>query len=202
MLRLFSKHSVRHVPSLLSKKIYSSDSEGGHTSISCNSTSFRANSVNLIETQTSQRSTMLYFNDGSSWLIVRYIYSFDSEGARPTRTTFTITQALDCQRLIGMSIRDKTPLNFHNEQIVFCEGKWERQISLAGQISLFGHIGLDGIIGLVGQTGLVGLVGQIGSVGHIGLIGHIELICFVDLNSLLSKSALITTSSLLQLLPS
>ena len=127
---------------------------------------------------------MLYFNDGSSWLIVRYIYSLDSEGAHSTRTTFTITQALDCQRLIVMSIRDKIPLNFHNEQIVFREGEWERQISLAGQISLFGHIGLDGIIGLVGQTGLVGLVGQIGSVGHIGLIGLIELICFVDLNSL------------------
>jgi hypothetical protein len=166
------------------KNIYSSDSEGAHTAISCNSTFFGANLVKLIETQTSQRNTMVYFNDGSSWLIVGYIYSLDSEGARFTRTTFTITQALDCQRLIVMSIRDKIPLNFHNEQIVFREGEWERQISLAGQISLVGHIGLDGIIGFVRQTGLVGLVGQIDSVGHIGLIGLIELICFVDLNSL------------------
>jgi hypothetical protein len=132
----------------------------------------------------SQQSTMLYFNGGSFRLIVGYIYSSNSEGAHSTRTTFMITQALDCQRLIVMSIRDKIPLNFHYEQIVFREGEWERQISLAGKISLVGHIRLDDIFGLVGQTDLIGFVGQIGSVSHIGLIGLIELICFVDLNSL------------------
>ena len=71
-----------------------------------------------------QRSTMLYFNDGSSQLIVRYIYSSDSEGACSTPTTLTITQALDCQRLIATSISNKIPFNFHNEQIVFREEEW------------------------------------------------------------------------------
>jgi hypothetical protein len=138
---------------------------------------------------------MLYFNDGSSQLIVGYIYSSDSEGAHSTPTTLTITQALDCQRLIATSISDKIPFNFHNEQIVFREGEWEvkddgdvivkqQLLILVGQISRAGHIRLDNIIGRIGQTGLVGLVGQIGSVGHIGIIGLIKPICLADLNSL------------------
>jgi hypothetical protein len=48
------------------KYIYSSDSEGAKTAIPCKSTTFGANSVKLIETRTSQQSTMLYFNGGSS----------------------------------------------------------------------------------------------------------------------------------------
>jgi hypothetical protein len=89
------------------------------------STTFVANSVKLIETRTSQRSTMLFFNGGSSHLIVEYIYSSNSEGAHSPPTTFMITQALDCQRLIVTSIRDKIPFNFCIEQIVFHKGEWE-----------------------------------------------------------------------------
>ncbi len=159
------------------------------------STTFGANSVKLIEMRRSQRGTMLFFNGGSSRLIVKYIYSSNSEGAHSPPITFTITQVLNCQRLIVTSIRDKIPFNFCDEQIVFFKEEWEKKddsnvinkqnlIGLAGQISLVGHIRLDGIIGLVGQTGLIGLVGQIGSVDHIGLIGLIKPICFIDLNSL------------------
>jgi hypothetical protein len=90
------------------------------SSISVNA---KANSAKLNETPMSQQSTLLYFNGGSSWLIVEYIYSLNSEGARSPPTTFMITQALDCQRLIVTSIRDKIPFNFCNEQIVFCEGE-------------------------------------------------------------------------------
>jgi len=86
------------------KYIYSLDSEGAETATSCKSTTFGANSVELIETRTSQQSTMLYFNGGSSRLTVGYIYSSNSEGVRFPPTTFTITQALDCQRLIVVFI--------------------------------------------------------------------------------------------------
>ena len=79
------------------------------SSISVNA---KANSAKLNETPMSQQSTLLYFNGGSSWLIVEYIYSLNSEGARSPPTTFMITQALDCQRLIVTSIRDKIPFNF------------------------------------------------------------------------------------------
>ncbi len=79
------------------------------SSISVNT---KANSAKLNETPTSQWSTLLYFNGSSSRLIVEYIYSSNSEGARSPPTTFTITQALDCQRLIVMSIRDKILFNF------------------------------------------------------------------------------------------
>jgi hypothetical protein len=48
------------------------------SSISINA---KANSAKLNETSTSQRSTLLYFNGGSSQLIVEYIYSSNSEGA-------------------------------------------------------------------------------------------------------------------------
>ena len=142
----------------------------------------------------SQQSTLLYFNGGSSRLIGKYIYSSNSEGARSTPTTLLITQALDYQRLIVMSINNKIPFNFCNEQILFCEGEWKvkddgnvivkQQLILVGQISCAGHIAPDNIIGCVGQTGFVGLVGQIGSVGHIGLIGLIKPICLTNLNSL------------------
>jgi hypothetical protein len=90
------------------------------SSISINA---KANSAKSNETSMSQQSTLLYFNDGSSRLIVEYIYSLNSEGARSPPTTFMITQAIDCQRLIVKSIRDKIPFNFCNEQIVFCEGE-------------------------------------------------------------------------------
>jgi hypothetical protein len=53
-------------------------------------------------------------------LIVRF------EGAHSLPTTCLITQALNYQRLIITSIRDKIPFTFHDEQIVFCEGEWEK----------------------------------------------------------------------------
>jgi hypothetical protein len=49
------------------------------SSISVNA---KANSAKLNETPTSQQSTLLYFNSGSSRLIVEYIYSSNSEGAQ------------------------------------------------------------------------------------------------------------------------
>jgi hypothetical protein len=59
------------------------------SSISANT---KANSAKLNETPTSQPSTLLYFNSGSSRLIVKYIYSSDSEGANTaiscSKTTF------------------------------------------------------------------------------------------------------------------
>jgi hypothetical protein len=79
------------------------------SSISVNA---KANSARLNETPMSQQSTLLYINGGSYRLIVEYINSLNSEGVRSSPTTFTITQALDCQRLIVMSIRDKIPSNF------------------------------------------------------------------------------------------
>ncbi len=45
------------------------------------SITFGANSVKLIEMWTSQQSTMLFFNGGSSHLIVEYIFSLGSEGS-------------------------------------------------------------------------------------------------------------------------
>jgi hypothetical protein len=49
--------------------------------LSAPSTTFGANSVKLIEMRTSQQSTMLFFNGGSSRLIVEYIFSSGSEGS-------------------------------------------------------------------------------------------------------------------------
>jgi hypothetical protein len=58
----------------------------------------KSNSAMLIDSPTSQQSTLLYFNGGSSRLIVEYIHSLNSEGARSLPTTFMITQALNCQK--------------------------------------------------------------------------------------------------------
>jgi hypothetical protein len=151
----------------------------------------KSNSAMLIDSPTSQRSTLLYFNGGSSRLIVEYIYSSNSEGAHSPPTTFTITQALNCQRLIVTSIRDKIPFIFCNEQIVFCEGEWkgkdgggviikQRLLSFVSHICIsglvgfihFGHISLVGLslTGLIGHISLNGLIGDIGF-GLISLVG-------------------------------
>ena len=49
------------------------------SSISVNA---KANLAKLNETPMSQQSILLYFNGGSPWLIVQYIYSSNSEGAQ------------------------------------------------------------------------------------------------------------------------
>jgi hypothetical protein len=51
------------------------------SSLTISSVNAKANSAKLNETPTSQRKAMVYFYDGSSQFIVRYIYSSDSEGA-------------------------------------------------------------------------------------------------------------------------
>jgi hypothetical protein len=135
----------------------------------------KSNSAMLIDSPTSQQSTLLYFNGGSSRLIVEYIYSSNSEGARSPPPTFTITQALDCQRLIVTSIRDKIPFNFCNEQIVFREGEWKVKdgggvIVKQRLLGFVGRICISGLVGFIG-FGLISLVG----LSLAGLISHICL---------------------------
>ena len=178
--------------------IYSSDAEGAKTAISCKPTIFGANSVKLIETRTSQQSTMLYFNGGSSRLIVGYIYSSNSEGACSPPTTFTITQALNCQRLIVVFIAanesnhagawaqatsfqtskliviySKKSLHFREDCGMFWEGEWEEQSQqpkhdLVDHYRVIGRADLINRISIVGQDNLVGHPG-FSLVGHTGL---------------------------------
>jgi hypothetical protein len=193
------------------KYIYLLDSEGAKTAISCKSTTFGANSVKLIETRTSQQSTMLYFNGGSSRLIVGYIYSSNSEGARSPPTTFTITQALDCQRLIVVFIAanesnregawaqatsfqtskliviySKKSLHFREDCGMFCEGEWEEQSQqpkhdLVDHYRVIGRANLIDRISLVGSIGFSGISGLAGQISLVSLSSFIGHVSFIDL---------------------
>jgi hypothetical protein len=187
------------------KYIYSSDSE---------STTFGANSVELIETRTSQQSTMLYFNGGSSRLIVGYIYSSNSEGARSPPTTFTITQALDCQRLIVVFIATnesnhegawaqatsfqnskliviyyKNFLHFREDCLIICEGEWEEQSQqpkhdLVDHYGVIGRVDLIDLIKFVGYNGLVKCNGLVDFIGVVDFVGLDRLVGNVGLSCL------------------
>ena len=193
------------------KYIYLLDSEGAKTAISCKSTTFGANSVKLIETRTSQQSTMLYFNGGSSRLIVGYIYSSNSEGARSPPTTFTITQAHDCQRLIVdfiaanesnhegawaqatsfqtsklIVIYSKKSLHFREDCGMFCEGEWEEQSQqpkhyLVDHYRVIGRANLIDRISLVGSIGFSGISGLAGQISLVSLSSFIGHVSFIDL---------------------
>ena len=200
------------------KYIYSSDSDGANTAISCKSTTFGANSVKLIETWTSQQSTLLYFNGGSSWLIVGYIYYSNSEGARSPPTTFTNTHALDCQRLIVVFIAtnesnhegawaqatsfqtskliviySKKSLHFREDCGMFCEGEWEEQ-SQQPKHDLVDHYGVIGRADLINRISLVGSISLSGFIGQVSFIG-LSIVGFVGL-SLVSLGGLISHFSL------
>jgi hypothetical protein len=141
---------------------------------------------------------MLYFNGGSSRLIVGYIYSSNSEGARSPPTTFTIAQALNCQRLIVVFIAanesnhagawaqatsfqtskliviySKKSLHFREDCGMFWEGEWEEQSQqpkhdLVDHYRVIGRADLINRISIVGQDNLVGHP-DFGLVGHTGL---------------------------------
>jgi hypothetical protein len=77
-LPLLPFQKARSTPNSLIKKNYKFIVV---SKLSAPSTTFGANSVKLIETRMSQQNTMLFFNGGSSRLIVKYIISLGSEGS-------------------------------------------------------------------------------------------------------------------------
>ena len=161
---------------------------------------------------------MIFFNDGSSRLIVGYIYSSNSEGARSPPTTFTITQALDCQRLIVVFIAanesnhegawaqatsfqtskliviySKKSLHFREDCGMFCEGEWEEQ-SQQPKHDLVDHYGVIGRADLINRISLVGSISLSGFIGQVSFIG-LSIVGFVGL-SLVSLGGLISHFSL------
>jgi hypothetical protein len=154
---------------------------------------------------------MLYFNGGSSRLIVRYIYSSNSEGVRFPLTTFMITQALDCQRLIVVFIAanesnhegawaqaisfqtskliviySKKSLHFREDCEMFCEGEWKEQSqqpkhNLVDHYRVIGRADLIDRISLVGSISFSGISGLVDQISLISLSGFIGHVSFINL---------------------
>jgi hypothetical protein len=144
----------------------------------CNPSQLAAN-AKLNETPTSQRSILLYFNGGSSRLIVEYISSSNSEGAR----------APSSKLIVGCGY-SKISFHFCKDCRIFREGvKDSSTIDIVGNNGIIGladcdHISLVGLLTLadcwiVGSLGDIGLIVRInGLVGRIvqnGLNGFIDL---------------------------
>jgi hypothetical protein len=151
----------------------------------CNPSQLAAN-AKLNETPTSQRSILLYFNGGSSRLIVEYISSSNSEGAR----------APSSKLIVGCGY-SKISFHFCEDCRIFREGvKDSSTIDIVGNNGIIGladcdHISLVGLLTLadcwiVGSLGDIGLIVRInGLVGRIvqnGLNGFIDLgVSFIGL---------------------